>query len=408
MKTEKQTAGNSKPDPKRRFEECIEKGIIDSIDGYEALQYVQEEKHLRNWKEGSIARQYQALKPFLIHLKQKNLKISSLNKKATLDIIDFLKTGTDWSEDTKPSNWDRFSRFWRWAYKKHGKTWDADAKQILIGDDTERRWVYKRDHNKIIKKDIFTVDEMKLLVSAESEPCYKAFFGATFEGGMRCGETLSLRLEDVKRTDYGYDLAIRISKTEKRTVWVEKYFVHELAKWLELHPDKANKESPLFFNKASGVLESKAANKRLKQVAKKLFPERKKVSIHSLRHSWATHVASFMNEAQMKNYFGWNDKSDMPSVYIRLKQVDVRHSMRRAHGIEKEEHKEEGRVCLECQHINPSRFEYCDICKMPLDPKELVHKKELNDVHGLVEKLILQTRGTLIKEMQDWVKGDKK
>ena len=60
---------------------------------------------------------------------------------------------------------------------------------------------------------------------------------------------------------------------------------------------------------------------------------RKRVYSHLMRHTRATELANVLTEAQMKEYLGWVQGSDMPSVYVHLCGRDVDNALLRAHGI---------------------------------------------------------------------------
>lgn len=386
------------------FLQAVELELIDESDGNETQEYIQEDTRLRNWKSGSVDRQYQAVKGILLEIKKLGYTMPTLDKKGVLSLIQTIQEKSDWSEYTKESNWNKFVRFYRWGYRKHGASWNVEARNIILGDGVggaNNRWLYKKDKNKIIRKDTFTTEEMVELVNAEHDLCYKAFFGVTFECGLRIGESLSLLIRDVEKTPAGFDVHVRESKTEKRTVWVEKYFASYLDKWLQVHPDKNNKNAKLFLNTLGRPLEDAAANKKLKEVSARLFPEKTKVSVHSLRHSWATETASYLTEAQMCNFFGWTMGSKMCATYIRKQKVDVRRAMRQAHGLEEQATiKEAGKRCGSCQHINPEGYDYCDECKLPLDPERMARAKQAQDMQVVFDRMMSEKFAALVEQLR--------
>lgn len=357
--------------PKTIFEEEVKKGLIGQHDGTTTLEYIEEQARLKGWKQGSIQRQFQAIRPFLKKMKAEGLSLATLDRKGVLCLIGFLQDN-DWSEDTRPSNWDRFCQLYRWAYKKAGKIWPSDAVELLFGED---RYIYKRDHNKITQKDTFSPEEMKELVTAEPFLEYKAFFGVTYEGGMRIGESLSLLIKDVSRSDLGFDIDIRESKTMKRRVFVEQYFVAVLDRWLKYHPQRNNPDAPLFLNRQGNKLTGFSANKQLKFMVKKLWPSKTKVSIHSLRHSRATELAEIYTEAQMCAFFGWSMGSKMTATYVRKAIVDIRTAQRRANGQEKITPKITGRKCLVCGYNNDLKVDYCAVCQQPIGEQAIITAK---------------------------------
>jgi len=99
---------------------------------------------------------------------------------------------------------------------------------------------------------------------------------------------------------------------------------------------------------------------------------RKKVNPHAFRHARATHLAKFLTEAQMKEFFGWVQDSDMASVYVHLSGRDVDRAILQLYGMQVDEEKEENgkllpKKCLRCGEINPATNKVCRRCFFPLD-----------------------------------------
>lgn len=62
---------------------------------------------------------------------------------------------------------------------------------------------------------------------------------------------------------------------------------------------------------------------------------------HNFRHSRATYLANFLTEAQMKEYFGWQQDSKMAGVHVHLSGRDVDNALLRVYGIENKNEKKE-------------------------------------------------------------------
>ena len=67
---------------------------------------------------------------------------------------------------------------------------------------------------------------------------------------------------------------------------------------------------------------------------------RKRVFPHLFRHSRATFLASRMTEAQMKEYFGWTQSSDMAATYVHLSGRDVDDTLLKINHIDRVEKQE--------------------------------------------------------------------
>jgi hypothetical protein len=112
----------------------------------------------------------------------------------------------------------------------------------------------------------------------------------------------------------------------------------------------------------------------LREVAQKAGV-RKRVNPHIFRHSRATFLAKHLTEAQMKEYFGWTQASEMAAVYVHLSGRDVDSALLKLAGKKIPEGQEEletdrrMKICSICRHENPPETNRCSNCGRPLDLK---------------------------------------
>jgi len=110
----------------------------------------------------------------------------------------------------------------------------------------------------------------------------------------------------------------------------------------------------------------------LKKIAKRAGL-RKKCNPHLFRHSRATFLAKHLTEAQMKEYFGWTQASDMAAVYVHLSGRDVDSALLKLAGKKVPEAEKEldrrAKPCFICRHENPPEAHRCSNCARPLDLK---------------------------------------
>ena len=371
--------------------------------------------------KGSRNKYYYSLLFFLEQIKKRQTTVAGLNEKDVLFLKQYLgvatikhRHATDLdkllSEDTKRDYWLRFCKFYGWAHERYGEGWDKQAYALLAGKKKTR---YKVDKNRIERKGILSPEEVLQLVHAEDELCYKVFFAVLYESGTRSGEALSLRIRDVTKEQNGtYTLNLRKSKTIKRPVPLIQFSTKYLRQWLQRHPDKNNKDAPLFVNVLGTGLNNEGANKHLRDLLKKVGIKREKISLHSFRHSRATELAGIMNEFQMCRFFGWSMGSAMPATYIREQAIDVRGALMAGYGLQKQERTKEvvGVACLQCEHRNPSEAQHCDNCNLPLDPKHLQEmRRGAQELQGreLAKKYALELRQSIIQEVLAELRNEK-
>lgn len=120
---------------------------------------------------------------------------------------------------------------------------------------------------------------------------------------------------------------------ERRIRLVEA--VPDLRNWLFMHPHKKIPESYLWPSKQRKNLSRQGWAKNLSKHARRAGIK-KNIYPYLLRHSRATHLAKGINEARMREIFGWTKGSDMPSVYVHLSGRDTDSALLKLYGIEVE------------------------------------------------------------------------
>ena len=127
---------------------------------------------------------------------------------------------------------------------------------------------------------------------------------------------------------------------------------------------------------------------KVKQIAKKAGIK-KKVYTHILRHTRASILANYLTEAQMCEYFGWIQGSDMPRVYVHLSGRDIDKAINKIYGLEEEEEEEilKPKKCPRCGYVNAPTDRFCGRCALILDEAERVRleKEEVEVVRKLLE-----------------------
>jgi predicted nucleic acid-binding Zn ribbon protein len=129
-----------------------------------------------------------------------------------------------------------------------------------------------------------------------------------------------------------------------------------------LWPTADYRTSGLSHNCASGIIKAAARRADIRTA----------VNPHNFRHSRATHLAIHLTEAQMKEYFGWVQGSDMASVYVHLSGRDVDNALLKINNIQVPDdgNAKNGfslRTCQRCSLANPPGNKFCSRCGAPLD-----------------------------------------
>ena len=248
-------------------------------------------------------------------------------------------------------------KFFKWL---KGGEWRG--LRLLRGDKKDER-----------KPETLTEDEVLAMIEAADHPRDKALIAVGYEAGLRISELAGLRIVDIVWNERG--AKIRVSgKTGERVLPIVMAAPY-LRRWLDVHPLKEpesfvfcslsqrNFGQPLEYQTLSKVIKEAAAKAGIK---KRVYP-------HMLRHSRASVLANYLTEAQMCQYFGWVQGSDMPRIYVHLSGRDIDKAVYKMYGMlgeEEEERKVKPVRCPRCGYLNAPTDRFCGRCALILDEKE--------------------------------------
>jgi integrase/recombinase XerD len=306
-----------------------------------------------------------------------NKKFTDSTKNDVLKLVERIETNEKWKELYKRDFKGALKKFYKWL--RHTEE----------GFPEEVKWIKKTSktgNNNKLPEELLTEKEIEKLIDAADSIRNKAFVGILYESGCRIGELLTLKLKNIQFDKYGCILLVN-GKTGQRRIRIIS-FAPLLSKWLELHPFKDNPDAWLWVSTANSHRNKPLLYNSTLYLLKKLSERaeiKKKVNPHNFRHSRATHLAKHLTEAQMKQYFGWTQSSDMASIYVHMSGRDVDDALLKLNGLipdEKEEQKIKIRICQRCRENNEPTARFCNRCGSPLDMKtmfELEEKQRIAD-----------------------------
>jgi len=100
---------------------------------------------------------------------------------------------------------------------------------------------------------------------------------------------------------------------------------------------------------------------------------------HHYRHSRASYLATEMTEAQLCEWFGWVQGSDVPAKYVHLSGRDIDNAYDQMHGLyEPDEDEEEPDIveCPRCQELNEHDAAFCMRCGFALNQETAAELEE--------------------------------
>lgn len=230
-----------------------------------------------------------------------------------------------------------------------------------------------RKHTPDFQREILTQDEIRRMVDVCSDQRDRALIFVAYESGTRAGELLSLRIRDVHLDQYGAVIVVKGKTGPRRIRLVQS--APDLQLWVNMHPYRDDPDAPLWLShkeKRQGIKRHHLCDlikERAKQAGLK-----KRVYPHLLRHSRATHLANVLTEAQMREFFGWTRRSQIPAIYVHLSGRDVDRAILEHHGIKPESKRVVEEVlkpieCPRCHRRNPPGAKFCAGDGMPLDDR---------------------------------------
>lgn len=324
-----------------------------------------------------------------------------LREASSSDIADFVREieCRDYSAWTKHDYKVIVKIFYRWLRKT--SEYPEEVRWIKVG---------VKKHS-LLPEEVLTEDDVKRLMETAGNLRDKALIFVLYESGCRIGEVLSLRLRNVQFDEYGAVLIVS-GKTGDRRVRIISS-APKLASWIENHPFKNDPKAPLWVSYSTRNMNeplSYAATKVMIQKVSRRADIKKRVYPHLFRHSRATFLANFLTEAQLKQFFGWVQGSDMASTYVHLSGRDVDNALFSLQGMKQNETKKETQLkvtlCPRCNEKNSPPSKFCMRCGAPLDMKTAL---KLDETRAKADKLmtmlvrdpeILEKLLAKIKDMQ--------
>jgi len=270
--------------------------------------------------------------------------------------------GSGYSEWTKHDYKITLKKFFRWLRG----TEDEYPPEV--------KWIRSTIRNGRLKlpDEILTPQEVQAIITAAPSVRDKAFISCLYESGCRITEMLFLCIGQLQRHPHGFQITVDgTMKGPRRLLLIAS--APYLTDWLNQHPRLTDPKAPLWItsDRTAKQMGYSRACSVIQQAAQRAGV-RKAVNPHNFRHSRATHLAKHLTEAQMKEYFGWVQSSDMASTYVHLSGRDIDTALLRLNNIEVPEGSgNEDRFtvqpCPVCKLENPPANKFCSRCGTVLD-----------------------------------------
>ncbi len=291
----------------------------------------------------------------------------------------------DYSDWTKHDYRVALKKFYKWL--RGAETYPPEVSWITTT---------VRNNHRLLPEQLLTEDDVKKLALATDNTRDRALIMLLYEGGLRVGELLSLRIKHVAFDDYGAQITVT-GKTGMRRVRIVASSPL-LRQWIEeFHPQRENPDAPLWVgigNVGKGEpIDYESTRMAIIRAAKRAGLK-KAVNPHIFRHSRASELANKLTEAQLKEMFGWTQGSDMAATYVHLSGRDVDKALLRIHGLVGEDEKKEEEKfkvirCPRCGEKNSPIAKFCHKCASPLEIKTVLEVERIrSDADNMMTRLL--------------------
>jgi integrase/recombinase XerD len=282
---------------------------------------------------------------------------------------------SNYSESTKATFKKIIKKFFQWLKKCEDNEYPKEVNWIKT---SERKKKHKQP------EELLNDEDIEKMIKVTNHPRDKAFIMVLAESGGRVSEVLSLKIGNLNFDDKGCYFLVN-GKTGSRRVRVVNStpFIHS---WLDAHPEKENKDAPLWtvigttqnistlkdkekynYNWSYSLTYPAARNILIR--AKEKAGITKPINPHNFRHSRATSLgAAGLNESLMNQIMGWTQGSKMAGTYIHLSGKQTDDALLPAmYGMKVEEQKEnQPRMfpikCISCGTLNAYDSKRCKNC----------------------------------------------
>jgi len=246
--------------------------------------------------------------------------MEQVTKQDLIDYFDFLVNHEHLEPYTIVTHKILVKKFFKWLYntKETGK-----IPEQVLWIEVNKKKAYKTK----TKADMLTQEEIEKMIGVCKTPLEKAMIAVQSDAATRPGEFLALKVSNVVQEADGFSLCVD-GKTGQRIIPLNgstKYLVD----YLNQHPDRDNKNAPLWISKINTQYSVSGFHCMLKKIAKRAGIT-KNVSGHLFRHVRLTQLAKqHLPESIMRNFAGWEANSTMPSVYLHMDGSDVKDAIRK-------------------------------------------------------------------------------
>ncbi|MEM3759872.1 MAG: tyrosine-type recombinase/integrase [Candidatus Bathyarchaeia archaeon] len=282
-----------------------------------------------------------------------------------------------WKESTKHDKKLVLRKFIQYA--KYGR---CDRETPVPPEVSWIKLVKNGKDSRVAPECLLTHEEFEALVKAAENSRDKAMIYVLFEGALRPGELLSMKVGSVDfRGEYCL-ITVNGKTGLKRLPLVIS--CRPLLGWLEEHPKRGDPCAPLWCSLATNYKGEMLSYRHFRLIIRRLARKaglRKAVWPYLFRHSTLTAMAKVLTEARLEQFAGWVHGSKMSAKYVHFSARDLEDAILGLHEIGQPKIGMEIPKLIECPSVR------CSLCGLVMD-KQLV--MEIEEKERGREELIIQ------------------
>ncbi|MGB9914783.1 MAG: tyrosine-type recombinase/integrase [Candidatus Bathyarchaeales archaeon] len=245
----------------------------------------------------------------------------------------------------------------------------------------------KAKDERVTPERLLTQKDFEAMLKAADNSRDRAMLYVLFEGALRPGELLSMRVASVKfkqaetacvengavvKEKVNYCLISVNGKTGLKVLPLVASH-RPLLDWIEEHPYSAEPDAPLWCSIAHNYKGRRLTYRHFREIIKRTAKHAgigKAVWPYLFRHTTLTQLAKTFTEAKLERYAGWVHGSKMSARYVHFSARDLEEAVLELYG-KKPISETSGVVslvkCSRCGRESPTGMVYCGFCGLALD-----------------------------------------
>lgn len=333
----------------------------------ELIREYKRDQTLNGLSNATLARNLSRLK---VMSENADMPFDAMDKGDVKDLVAWVHS-KDYTDETISTYKNVIRSFWKWM----NPTDDGEA-------PPEANWIELNQpkSNDTLPKDLLSKEDIENQVDAAKNPRDKALIYMLYETGARIGELIDLTVGDIEDRKNGKKVVIEGKTGARRLPLVES--VPHLNNWLNKHPNP-EKDAPLWCKIQQGNPDDQLGYRYIREKILKKNMERadidKPSNPHHYRHSRASYLATELKEAQLCEWFGWVQGSNVPARYVHLSGRDIDNAYDEMHGLyepDDDEKTPDVVECDRCQELNEPSASFCMRCGFALDQETAAEIEE--------------------------------